>query len=51
MTGEQKTKERPSVLKDKDKFQHTEADKKLSHMGDETSAKKPATAKKAQSKK
>lgn len=51
MTGEHKTKERPSVLKDKDKFQHTEADRKLSHMRGETSERKPATAKKAPSKK
>lgn len=39
MTSQQKEKEKESVLKDKEKFEHSEAARKVSHMGEKTEEK------------
>lgn len=39
MTSQQKEKEKESVLKNKEKFEHGEASQKVSHMGEKTEEK------------
>ena len=45
MAGERKGKEKQSVLNDKDRFEHSDAERELRHMGDETTMTKQSTGK------